>query len=290
MPGIRIRVFGGIHLADGARELVIEPSCRPVLGYLLAHRGGPVERRELAETVWCNREREYALRCLSTALWRIKRSAGSSLLAFSGEGSVGLNWQRAAWVDCIAFERRIAPLLRRAPQTLNDTEGARLARGLRCYRGDFLAGIDAEWALLERQRLRALYLQALHLMMLASAEHEQWADALAWGQRLSAEEPLREDVYRLLMRAHARLGNRALALDLYRRCERTLRAELSVVPMRETQALYRELAGAEGNASPAAPVAATPRAVRRIRRVQRALAASRQHLDCVLAEIDPPKP
>lgn len=296
MAGLRIRVFGGVHVADGVRDLVIEPSCRPLLGYLLAHRGGPVARRELAETVWCNREREYALRCLSTALWRLKRSTGSGLLALNGEGDVALNWQRAAWVDCIAFERRVASLLRRAPLTLGETDRARLARGLRCYSGDFLAGIDAEWALLERQRLRALYIHGLHLMMLASAEHGQWAEALRWGQRLSDEEPLREDVYRVLMHAHTHLGNRAVALALYRRCERTLRAELGVAPMRETQALYRELAAGDAaapvpaagdGAAPSAAAQAVPRAAQRIRRVQRALAASHRQLDQALADIDP---
>jgi DNA-binding SARP family transcriptional activator len=215
-----------------------------VLGYLLTHRRRQVSRLELAETVWSRREREYARRCLSTALWRLKRSTGpgTPLVAFHGSDDVSFNWSAATWVDSIALEMRVGPLLKHPPAALSRAELTRLERGTRLYRGPYLIGMDDEWALLERHRLHSLYCDGLHLLMLAHASRSQWHAALEWGRSLSREEPLREDVHRLLMLAYANSGNRASALSLYKECERRLAAELGIEPMEETRELYRRIA------------------------------------------------
>jgi len=61
------------------------------------------------------------------------------------------------------------------------------------------------------------------------------------GRRLNQEEPLREDVHRLLMLAYAHSGNRAKAVAQYRQCEHILDKELGVAPMPETQELHLQL-------------------------------------------------
>jgi len=167
------------------------------------------------------------------------------------------------------------------------TETLRLQRGLRLYRGDYLVGIDHEWAWLERQRLRNLYLDGLYHLTLAHAAASNWPLVLEWGRRLNREEPLREDVHRLLMRAHAFAGNRALAIAQYQLCQTVLRADLAVEPMPETQELYRSLVAAEASPAPAAPPLPSPLASarRRIARVRRALASSQQQLDRALESL-----
>ena len=116
-----------------------------------------------------------------------------------------------------------------------------LARAVSIYGGDFLPKTDSDWALLERQRLRTLYLDSLY-QLTASYEHVQdHLRAIAYGRRLSAIEPLREDVHRILMRAYVASGNRAKAIEQYRICEAELGRELDVSPMAETQALFHEI-------------------------------------------------
>jgi LuxR family transcriptional regulator, maltose regulon positive regulatory protein len=50
-----------------------------------------------------------------------------------------------------------------------------------------------------------------------------------------------EEAYRLLMRAHAYLGERSTALRLYTRCVAMLEEDLGVGPLPETTALYNTL-------------------------------------------------
>lgn len=241
MAHLRLQVLGGLTVSVGTIGLASVPaSCRPILGYLIAHRRRRISRTELAETLWGEQDGGDARRCLSTALWRLKRATrgGPALLSFRGADDVSLDWAGPIWVDSVALELRVQPLLRVAPDALKRTDIGRLQRGVRLYRGDFLVGIDDEWAEFERQRLRNLYLDALYHLTLACAEARNWSGALEWGRRLTQEDPLREDVHRLLMRAYNHLGNRAKALEQYRQCERILERELGVEPMAETQELH----------------------------------------------------
>src|SRR5438552_3133742 len=145
MSRLRIRVLGGLTVFAGrSGPLPIAGSCRPVLGYLITHRNRPVSRVELAETLWADHDGDHARHCLSTALWRLKKltSSGPSLLALQGPDEVSFNWVASAWVDSIALELRVQPLLRLKPDALTHENVGRLQRGVRLYRGDYLRGID----------------------------------------------------------------------------------------------------------------------------------------------------
>jgi len=244
MPHLRLQVLGGLVVTVGTNGAVpIPASCHAILGYLITHRRRRVSRSELAETLWDRRSGDQARRCLSTALWRLKRSIPSApaLLSFRGGDEVSLNWTGPIWVDSVALELRVPRALRVGPNALGDAEVKRLQRGLRLYRGDYLKGIDDDWAVGDRQRLHNLYVDGLYHLTAAYAAASKWADTLEWGRRLNQEEPLREDVHRLLMLAYAHTGNRAKAVAQYRHCERILDSELGVAPMPETQELHREL-------------------------------------------------
>lgn len=243
MPHLRVRAFGGLTVAASRGGVLrIAASCRPIIGYLLVHRHRRVSRCELAEALWADREGEQARHCLSTALWRLKRSATTPLLRFHDGDDVSFNWNAPAWVDAVALELRLAPLLRLEPDALTRRQLHRLETGVQLYRGDYLIGMDHEWAYLERQRLRDLYCDGLYQLTRACAAAQDWSGVLTWGRRLSREEPLREDVYRMLMLAGVRTGNHAAALAQYRECERVLARDLGVAPMSETRMLYRQIA------------------------------------------------
>ena len=244
MSYLRLQLLGGLAVTLGAAGTVPVPaSCHTILGYLVTHRRRRVSRTELAETLWAQHSGDHARRCLSTALWRLKRSirSGPSLLSLRAAEDVSLNWQGPIWVDSVALELRVSRALRIAPGAMADVEIRRLERGLRLYRGDYLKGIDDEWAASERQRLRNMYVDGLYHLAAAHAAASKWGAALEWGRRLNQEEPLREDVHRLLMLAYVNTGNRAKALAQYWQCQQILERELGVAPMPETQELYRHL-------------------------------------------------
>jgi DNA-binding SARP family transcriptional activator len=289
---VRVRALGGLNVygRDG-RPWPIAGSCRPVLGYLLTFRRRPVGRNELAETLWANSDAGRAKRSLSTALWRLRKATVSAapLVTLHGD-ELSCNWSALAWVDALALELRVQPLLSRKPDTLTRRDLARLERGVAVYRGDYLLGIDQEWTALERQRLRNLYCDGLYQLTLAYATASEPASVIKWGRRLAQEEPLREDVHRLLMRAYAQDGNRAMAIGQYRECQRVLAQDLGVQPMAETQQLYRQLLRAEVPVVHAGNEASLAHARRRIVRVRRVLATSQQQLDRALDALGPRDP
>lgn len=216
----------------------------PVLGCLLASPGYRASRSRLAAQLWPDKDEASARHCLATALWRIKAKlpGGVGPLLLSEE-RVALV-QRHVWVDVLAFERRAAAGLNNPMALAVPRERRRLARALALCSGDFLGECDQEWIALERERLRALHLDALYELAMAEARAEDWPAARSAAQALCAAEPLREDAQRLLMRATANCGNRALAIQQYRSYERYLAAELSIRPMRETTELMMGIAGA----------------------------------------------
>jgi DNA-binding SARP family transcriptional activator len=246
MAFLRVRTFGGLSVAgDGCRDILIPASCRPVLGYMLVHRRRHVSRGELAEALWSTRDGQRARHCLATALWRLRKgfAAAGVRVDVVDRDTIGIERGAHVWVDALAFEARIEPRRTVPPEHLGPADLRRLRHAVRLYRGDYLAGIDSDWASFERQRLRDLYCDGLAQLMLAHGAAAEWRAATTWGRTLCRAEPLREDVHRFLMTTAANAGDRAGAIAQYRQCERILGRELGIEPMPETQALYRRLLG-----------------------------------------------
>ncbi len=125
------------------------------------------------------------------------------------------------------------------------------------YQGDFLEGLhirDAyrfeDWAFFERERLRGCYQEALAQQLGECEERGDDPGAVDIAHQPLRLDNLREDWYRALMRAYARLGKREAALAQYQQCREVLQAELGVEPVAETTALASAIE--EGRVQPEA--------------------------------------
>jgi DNA-binding SARP family transcriptional activator len=246
----------------GGASIAVPPNCWPVFGYLLAAPRREAQRDALAMALWPDHESDAARHSLASALYRIKSAFGDLACPVEASGErLRLRLDGTLWVDMLAFERRAAPLAAIAGTvSLDPAARRRLHRALHGYGGDFMPMVDAEWALIERERLRCLRLDALYALAGIHARADDWGAVVATTRALTAAEPLREDAHRLLMTGYARTGNRALALRQYRHCATVLAAELGVEPMDETSALYRSLCAPSGRAviAPPTPPMAVP--------------------------------
>ncbi len=243
MRTVSVHLFGGVFLSGANGRMVeLAASAAPIVGYLVMKRHRPVTRSELAGQIWPDRDDGRARRCLSTALWRLNRDDETEgLIVGSQHDSLAINWRRARWIDAICFEQRCNALLGIPAEQLDAAQYRRLARAVALHSDDLLRQTDMEWVQLERQRLRNLYLDSLFHLTLAAAARGQLTDAIAYGRRLSALEPLREDAHRLLMRMYLATGNRGKAIEQYRICQGELSSELGVDPTEETRALFATL-------------------------------------------------
>jgi DNA-binding SARP family transcriptional activator len=157
------------------------------------------------------------------------------------DGDYQLNPEFSYRIDTEEFDRRVAEgdAARRARE--QEAFVSAYERAVALYRGEFMQGSYDEWAEEQRSYYREQYLRILELLAQTAQKAEDWARSLSLAQGILREDPFREDVHCMVMRAHARQGNRVAVREQYEALRKLLRKELGVEPAAETQRVYREL-------------------------------------------------
>lgn len=236
MANWRIFVLGAEAVLSLDGRIVNLPDLSwTLLGCLLSSPGHIANRSRIAAELWPESDEDAARHCLATSLWRMKQRLPclNALLKSDGD-RIGLHIGPRVWIDALSLERRAQRVLSDSSWLRSDINRSKARRALQLYRGEFLTRQDNDMILIERERVRALYLDASFHLAFIHAQHGEWHDALNICRALCAVEPLREDAQRLLIKAYAECGNRALAIQQYHDLEDLLSRELSVRPMRET--------------------------------------------------------
>lgn len=256
MPTLQISLLGDVRVLADGKPLALFPTrkTRSLFAYLVTHRSRTHTRAHLAGIFWGDYPEARAHRNLNTTLWRLRHALPENCLLVEGD-SIGFNPAGDYWLDVAAFEANCA-----TPDTALTECTRALEEALGLYRGDFLEGWYEDWALIEGERLRLLYLRALHDLIDCYQASGALPQALECARRLLEKDSLREDAHRRLMELHAALGQRQAALAQFAECERVLKEEVGIAPARETVALYQQIrsgtwAGFPGArlASPIAP-------------------------------------
>ncbi len=255
MEALRITLFGHVTVVRTATTMPLKlpQSSQAFFAYLLLQKH-LIPREVLMEVFWGEYAPNRAHSSLTTAVWRLRHllepsgiTPGSYLIT-KKSGEVGFNWESPHWLDCASFEQPICPLLRKASVQLTDAEVKQIEETLALYRGDLLESIYADWALRERERFRTLHLNCLTRLMHYYADHQNFAQSIAFGHEILRRDPLREEIHRALIQLYLASGEQTLALRQYEACREGLRRELDVAPLAETQCLYRQiLAGSPAN-------------------------------------------
>jgi ATP/maltotriose-dependent transcriptional regulator MalT/DNA-binding SARP family transcriptional activator len=139
-------------------------------------------------------------------------------------------------------------------QLIADGEAARRERDFdRCincyeqavalYRGEFMQGSYEPWVEEQRSYYREQYLRMLESLAGVAEKKEEWPRSMDLAQRILREDPFREDIHCLVMRAQAAQGNRMAVKEQYETLRGLLQKELGVEPAMQTQKTYRELVG-----------------------------------------------
>ncbi len=255
-PTLHIHLFGPLELIQGNEPLPLPSSSktRSLLAYLILHHDQAIPRDRLTGLFWPDRCDSRARRALSHALWQIRSELGDAASRLiTEEDTVAFALRPNDWLDVAAFQDKTREY-RDAPG-----ETSHLNRAITTYRADFLEACYDDWALLERERLRELYLQTLERLITLYKQRGEYDQALARARRLAAADPLRESVHRELMQLYHLLGRHRAALAQYATLRQFLTEELDVEPAAATTTLYQEIVAALGKAQPPhLPVAAPP--------------------------------
>jgi DNA-binding SARP family transcriptional activator len=241
MQHVRFSLLGRCEIATRHFPLITFPkSCEGLVAMLAMSKGKGVDRFRAAQLLWPDYGEQRARQNLSTALWRLKSAHRSLESLFAQDCSSRIHFAPDVRFssDVQRFELLASGILAGQAKRPRAIQVLRERRAEALYNGQAFLGIDAEWADVERERLHTLFLDLLHHMALGRFEHGEIADCIRIGQQLITLDPYREDVHRLLMRAHMKAGNRAKAILQYRMCEGEISQALGTAPMPETVELY----------------------------------------------------
>ena len=259
MSSLQITLFGCVRVTHNnwLTEIKLTRDIQALLAYLLLQRHRIHSREALAGIFWGEYTQEKSHGSLNTALWKLKKilepkgiPAGTYLISGHSH-EVGFNHESQYWLDVEIFEEKANSLLTSDWHTVNESHAHELKKSLEFYKGELLEGFYEDWALHERERLRALHLKSLIYLLHYCGFHAMYEQAIAYGQQILNVNSLREEIHREMMRIYVGNGQRALALQQYEICRAILAKELGISPMEDTQALYTEIfTGADKSGSP----------------------------------------
>ena len=237
---LQLRLFGPPTITIGHTSLTVSlPAKAQAILFFLAVTGQPQPRLTLASLLWGDVPESAARANLRRALVDLRHAVGNYLEI--ERQSVGFRAGSNLWADVVDLTTGIEA----ASPPVNVE---RLQKAIELYRGDFLAGFyvrDApdfeSWAAAERERLRALVIQALYTLADYHTEQGELTQGIASMRRLLSLEPWREEAHRQLMLLLARHGQRSAALAQFETCREILDKELGVAPGEETKILYQHI-------------------------------------------------
>lgn len=227
---LHIHLLGPLRLIMNEQPYPVAglPKSKLLLAYLLLHRAAPCPRDQAAFTLWPDVSEQEARANLRRHLYDLQQilpnSPGDIPWLVRTSKIIQWNPRAAYWLDVAVFESL-------------DGSPEQLAEAVGLYRGELLAAEDEEWLNYERGRLRALFLRKLQELVHTFREQGDYARALVFVQQALKDDPLDEEMVRTYMWLRYATGDRAAALQAYRRFCEHLKQELDLPPMAETEQL-----------------------------------------------------
>ena len=210
---------------------------------LVALGGRDVSADKLIDLLWPQPASSDGQKAFDITVHRLRRLLVCDDALQVTARSVSLNPQ-LVWVDVWALERKLLPLIPAVNAGLPEISllESEAPQVLNLYRGHFLPdGTEEPWQIALKNRLSGRF----HRFVLRLGEHwesrQLWPRAAELYQRAIELDPLGETFYRRQMVCLHAQGQRAEAIEVFRRCRQTLSVMLGVPPTGETEAVYRQI-------------------------------------------------
>jgi len=247
---LRVRTLGGFTV-ERDQEAVKFARKAPkrlldLLRLVIALGGRHVDVAHVESTLWPDAEGDDAHDALKAMLHRARTLLGAERLIVR-DGQIALD-EHLAWVDTWALEHvcgRIDALLGRASGTQPVDDGELERRRMQLfalYRGHLFGEAELPaWALPLRDRLRARFVRCTELLGERLERSARPDAAIALYRAALEQDNLAEELYQRLIACHLARGERAQALNAYRRCRELLSIVLGLEPSARTNALVAGL-------------------------------------------------
>jgi DNA-binding SARP family transcriptional activator len=231
MTGIvRLALLDGFVLDCGREPTEVPRAAQRLLAFIGLRR--QATRALVVGALWPDSDEQKAFGSLRTLLWRLQQ-LGAPIVSAQGETLRLHDWVLVDTDELVHTAR--------FDSTASATAGIATIRdgGMR----ELLPGWYDDWVLIERERLRQLYLHTVESLAEQDLEARHYSDALEATLAALRVEPLRESPHRLLVRIHLAEGNYSEALNVYHAYQSLLHRELGVGPSPEMRRLLTESLG-----------------------------------------------
>jgi DNA-binding SARP family transcriptional activator len=249
MHSWEVRLFGNLSIQYNQTEWSRLEGCKvqELFCYLLLHRGVPHLREVLATLLWGESTTAQSKKNLRQALWHLhtycETMPDKSQWLITSVDDVQFNPSVQVVLDVEQFEQSYK--LMQKKRELDEETFHIVHSAVDLYQGDLLIGWYQDWCLYERERLQNMYLTMLDKLSLTCEVSQQYEQGIAYCQRILQLDRARERTHRQIMRLLFLQGDRTAALRQYEKCVASLREELSVLPMKNTQLLYEQICAGE---------------------------------------------
>ncbi len=233
MKPITIYLFGAFEVfVEGTplRKLRTQRG-QTVLALLALRLGKPVDRTNLATTIWPDSELADALYSLRRTLSDIRAALGTSAAALVSPSTSSIQLDPGlVWVDVGEFEMHVAS---------SNVEG--LSRAVTLYRGPLLNEWRHEWIALERSQRERSLLETLNRKATSFENLEDFSAAEELLRLMATLDPHSEFIFRRLVNILVKRGNTAGVQRAYDEFRKRLKQDLDILPNQQTQDMLREV-------------------------------------------------
>jgi ATP/maltotriose-dependent transcriptional regulator MalT/DNA-binding SARP family transcriptional activator len=242
---LQVRALGGFELMRDGQPVRFTGKAqqRPLdlLKLLVAAGGRDVDTQLLTASLWPDADGAAAKTSFDTTLFRLRKLLDVDDAVVLAGGKLSLS-RAVAWSDVWALGAALDAA--DAAEAAGDEPSlARVARRLLdAYPGPLLGDDESPWIVKPRDALRARFTRALARLGERLERRGDWAGAIDLYRRGLEADNLAESFYRGLMRSLAATGDRAEALNAFRRCRELLSIVLGIKPSTETDRLHQQIA------------------------------------------------
>lgn len=250
---LTINMLGPVEIVrDPARPLPpdawVTRRARDILCFVASRRHHRASKDLIVDTFWGETDLPAIERNFHPTVSHIRRALNSNQtlkqnLLLYRDGDYLLNPDFAYRIDVEEFDRLVAQGEARRRERQVDQCIQSYQSAVELYRGDFMQGVYDPWAEEQRSYYRRQYLQLIEALASVAQKTGDWFRSIHLAQQILSDDPFREDIHCLLMRAHAALGNKSAVREQYESLKLLLQKELGVEPVAETVNTYRELTG-----------------------------------------------
>jgi two-component SAPR family response regulator len=239
---LEIRAFGNPEIRVDGRVIQMSDwrtqSVRDLFLYFVQNQEA-VTKEQIGAVLWPEIPNLQALRArFKNEIYRLRKAAGRDVIIFDDE-YYRFNLQMDYEYDVEAFDSHIS----RARKTIDIASRIEhLQKAINLVHGPYLADVDADWAVSERERLWLAYGSALEELAYLYLDVGKIDNCLSICQLALKRDRFHETIYQIEMRAHAVIGDRSAVTRRYQACKAAV-GELGIPLSGKTQSIYHELTG-----------------------------------------------